>query len=90
MILCLVNLRQSGYKEVITQGERWRLNFEEEKGFLKVNHRNLSKYYHEERRFYTCLKHNRKVLNAEAISLERKEPFEQLMAECEYLRKVNQ
>lgn len=74
----------------MTQEERWQSNYDEVVKFLKTNSRNLSKYELEERRLYTWLKHNRKQLNADALSEERKERFKDLLDLCEKYRRKNQ
>ena len=55
----------------MTQEERWIFNYEEVILFIKENGRNLSKYNLDERRLYTWLKHQRKVMNAGEMRLER-------------------
>ena len=48
----------------MTQDEAWKKNYDEVMAFITENGRNLSKYNLEERRLYTWLKHQRKVMNA--------------------------
>jgi len=48
----------------MTQDEAWKKNYDEVMSFITENGRNLSKYNLEERRLYTWLKHQRKVMNA--------------------------
>ena len=48
----------------MTQEDRWQNNYDEVMRFVKTNRRNLSKYEMTERRLYTWVKHNRKVMNA--------------------------
>ncbi len=74
----------------MTQEDRWQSNYDEVVEFLKTNSRNLSKYNLEERRLYTWLKHNRKQLNADVLSEERKEKFKELLKLCEQYRRKNQ
>ena len=74
----------------MTQDERRQSNYKEVVKLLKTNSRNLSKYNLEERRLYTWLKHNRKQMNAEALSEERKEKFKELLELCEQYRRKNQ
>ena len=58
--------------------------------FIKENGRNLSKYNLEERRLYTWMKHQRKVMNAGEMRPERIEKFEKLLTLCEQNRRKNQ
>lgn len=72
----------------MTQDERWNANYEEVMRFLKENHRNLSKYDMSERRLYTWMKHQRKVMNQGLLKEERKELFYELLSLAEkYKRK---
>ena len=48
----------------MTQDEAWKQNYDEVMLFITEHGRNLSKYNLEERRLYTWLKHQRKVMNA--------------------------
>lgn len=81
---------QGSWLMIMTQDEKWMAMYNEVKSFIESNHRNISKYNLEERRLYTWLKHNRKVLNAGGMKEERKDLFEKLLAECEEVRRVNQ
>ena len=63
----------------MNQDEHWMSKYEEVTTFLKTNHRNISKYNLEERRLYTWLKHNRKVMKAGEMKAERVEKFRELM-----------
>ena len=58
--------------------------------FITENGRNLSKYNLEERRLYTWLKHQRKVMNAGLLKPERVELFKKMLEEGEKYRRVNQ
>ena len=58
--------------------------------FIKENGRNLSKYNLEERRLYTWVKHQRKVMNTGALKPERVKAFKELMAQKERCKRVNQ
>ena len=51
-------------QNIMTQDEAWKKNYDEVMSFITENGRNLSKYNLEERRLYTWLKHQRKVMNA--------------------------
>jgi len=61
------------------QDGRWQQNYEEVMRFVKTNHRNLSKYDLEQRRLYTWMKHNRKLMNSGGMKPERMELFNQLL-----------
>lgn len=74
----------------MTQDERWANNFEEVIAFINENDRNLSKYNLEERRLYTWLKHQRKVMNAGTLKIERQESFKRLLALIEEYKRKNQ
>ena len=65
-------------------------NYDEVMSFITENGRNLSKYNLEERRLYTWLKHQRKVMNAGEMKKERITPFKKLLEEGEKYRRVNQ
>ena len=58
--------------------------------FIEKNGRNLSKYNLEERRLYTWVKHQRKVMNAGEMRLERIEQFAKLLEMTERYRRKNQ
>lgn len=72
------------------QDERWQQNYEEVMRFMTTNHRNLSKYDLEQRRLYTWMKHNRKLMNAGGMKPERMELFNQLLEMGDRYRHVNQ
>ena len=74
----------------MTQNERWQLNYEEVVQFVKTNCRNLSKYEMSERRLYTWMKHQRKVMNAGKMKEERVEKFKELLEIGEQYKRVNQ
>ena len=74
----------------MTQEERWNKNYDEIMAFIKENGRNLSKYNLEERRLYTWLKHQRKVMNAGEMKEARLELFKALLEKIEENRRVNQ
>ena len=75
---------------IMTQDEKWMAMYNEVKSFIESNHRNISKYNLEERRLYTWLKHNRKVLNAGEMKKEREEKFKELLAITEVYKRKNQ
>ena len=72
------------------QDEKWLVKYNEVKEFIENNRRNLSKYDLEDRRLYTWLKHNRKILNADGMSEPRLSLFRELMELSERCRRVNQ
>lgn len=74
----------------MTQEERWVARYNEVKSFIEENHRNPSKYNPEERLMIHFLKRNRKLLNADALSEDRREKFFALLELCEKYRRVNQ
>ncbi len=76
--------------EKMTQEEKWQSNYDEVVAFIKQNNRNVSKYSLDERRLYTWLKHNRKVMNAGGLKPEREEKFKKLLEMTERYRHVNQ
>ena len=74
----------------MTQNERWNTNYEAVLAFIKENGRNLSKYNLEERRLYTWMKHQRKVMNQGELKEERIEQFRKLLEMTERCRRKNQ
>ena len=74
----------------MTQEERWNTNYEAVLAFIKENGRNLSKYNLEERRLYTWMKHQRKVMNAGELKEPRLSRFRELLELAEKYRRVNQ
>ena len=74
----------------MTQDEAWKKNYDVVISFITENGRNLSKYYLEERRLYTWLKHQRKVMNAGEMKEERITPFKKLLELSERYRRKNQ
>ena len=74
----------------MTQEEKWLRNCNEVRCFIETNHRNLSKYDLDERRLYTWLKHNRKILNADGMAEPRLGLFRELLELSERYRRKNQ
>ena len=74
----------------MTQEEKWMANYNEVRAFIETNRRNLSKYDLEERRLYTWMKHNRKLMNAGVLRSERIAVFKELLALSEQYRRKNQ
>ena len=59
--------------EAMTQDEAWKKNYDEVMSFITENGRNLSKYNLEERRLYTWLKHQRKVMTGRSPTIESRQ-----------------
>lgn len=74
----------------MTQDEKWLQNYNEVISFLNTSHRNLSKYNLDERRLFTWMKHNRKVMNSGGLKPERVEKFKELLVLAETYRRKNQ
>lgn len=74
----------------MTQEERWFANYGAVMLFIKKNGRNLSKYNLDERRLYTWVKHNRKLMNQGEMRPERIEKFKELLEMMERYRRKNQ
>lgn len=74
----------------MTQDERWQNSFDEVMLFMKTNGRNLSKYNLEERRLYTWVKHQWKLLNAGELEEPRLCKFKEMLALSEQYRRKNQ
>lgn len=74
----------------MTQDEKWLARYNEVIDFIKVNHRNPSKYVDEERGLVNWCKHQRKVLNAGKMKGKRLDLFNELQDLSEEFRRVNQ
>jgi len=74
----------------MTQEEKWQAKYDEVVDFIKVNHRNPSKYRLEEHDMLNWVKANRKVMNAGKMRSERVEKFRELLAMTEQYRRKNQ
>lgn len=75
----------------MTQDEKWMARYKEVLTFIETNKRNPSKYDAKERGdYYTRQKHNRKVMNAGTLKLERVEKFKELLALCGQYKHKNQ
>lgn len=74
----------------MTQGERWKKNYDEMVRFVESNKRRPSKYVPEERNSWNWLRHNQKLLSQGLLKPERVELFEKLLALCERYKRVNQ
>jgi len=74
----------------MTQDERWMARYNEVMDFIAINHRNLSKYYDEEKLMVHFLKRNRKLINAGELQEPRLGMFKELLALSEEYRRKNQ
>ena len=74
----------------MTQEERWNNRYEEVKGFIETNKRNPSKHRIEEHNMLSWIKQQRKLVNANALKLERVEPFNKLLELMEQYKRKNQ
>ena len=74
----------------MTQEERWQKRYEEVKGFIETNKRNPSKHRIEEHNMLSWIKQQRKLVNANALKLERQEPFNKLLELMEQYKRKNQ
>lgn len=72
------------------QETKWLTRYNEVKSFIEMNRRNLSKYDLSERRLYTWLKHQRKVMNQGLLKEPRLGMFKELMELSEKYKRVNQ
>lgn len=74
----------------MTQDERWVVRYNEVVEFIESNKRNPSKYVAEERNMLNWCKQQRKLMNANALKPERREPFSKLLALVEENKRKNQ
>ena len=74
----------------MTQDERWKRRYNEVKRFIETNHRNPSRHRIEEHDMLNWVKHQRKLMNAGELKLERVALFEKLLALAEKNKHVNQ
>ena len=65
----------------MTQDERWLVRYNEVEGFIATSHRNPSKHRIEEHLMLNFIKHNRKLLNAGKMKVDRVSKFEELGVE---------
>lgn len=73
------------------QETRWMLKYNEVVSFIESNQRNPSKYDDEERfKYYNWLKHNRQLMNAGTLNVDRVEKVKNILALCERYKHVNQ
>ena len=74
----------------MTQDERWMVRYYAVVDFIKVNQRNPSKYYPEEKLMVHFLKRGRKLMNADEMPEDRKKLFTELLNLCEQYKRKNQ
>lgn len=74
----------------MTQDERWFAKYNAVISFIETNHRNPSKHRIVEHLMLNFIKHNRKLMNAGAMKLERVEWFNLLLATIEENKRKNQ
>ena len=74
----------------MTQDQLWLTKWQETIDFLETNQRKPSKFVPEERNMRSWWKHNKKLLNAGELKLERVALFSQLLEIGEKYRHVNQ
>ena len=74
----------------MTQEERWQKRYNEVKSFIETNHRNPSRHRIEEHDMLNWVKHQRKLMNAGEMKLERVEKFKKLTELANKYRRVNQ
>lgn len=75
---------------IITQDERWLTRYSEVKSFIEKNHRNPFKHRIEEHLMLNFIKHNRKLLNAGKMKVDRIERFNELLVLMVKNRRKNQ
>ena len=74
----------------MTQEEKWLEKYKEVKEFIETNKRNPSKHRIEEHLMLNFIKHNRKLLNAGTMKVDRVEKFNDLLALIEENKRKNQ
>ena len=74
----------------MTQDEKWLTRYNQVKSFIETNHRNPSRHRIEEHDMLNWVKHQRKLMNAGEMKLERVALFEKLLESAEKYRRVNQ
>lgn len=74
----------------MTQDELWLRKYHEVMDFMEANHRNPSKHRVEEHQMLNFVKHNRNLMNAGKMKVDRVKMFEKLLAVGEKYRHKNQ
>lgn len=74
----------------MTQDERWLAKFNEVRDFIVKNKRNPSRHNIEDHLALNWIKHNRKLMNAGTLKLDRIELFKDLLALIEENKRKNQ
>ena len=75
---------------VMTQDERWNKRYREVVEFIECNKRNPSRHRIEEHDMLNWIKQQRKLVNANALKPERREPFSKLLELVEENKRINQ
>lgn len=75
---------------MMTQDERWLVNYKEVVDFVETNRRNPSKHRIEEHDILNWMKANRKRMNAGTLKEPRLEMFNELLVMCEQHKHINQ
>ena len=73
----------------MTQEERWEEKYYDVKDFIVRNHRNPSRHNIEDHLALNWIKHNRKLMNAGEMKLERVEKFRELLKLSEQYKRKN-
>ena len=71
----------------MTQDEKWQKRYNEVINFIETNHRNPSRHRIEEHDMLNWVKHQRKLMNAGELKLERVALFEKLQALSEQYKR---
>ena len=74
----------------MTQDERWLEKYNEVKDFIVKNKRNPSRHNIEDHLILNWIKHNRKLMNANALKPDRAEKFKELLFLIEENKRKNQ
>lgn len=74
----------------MTRDQRWLMRYNEVWDFVDKNHRGPTRHHQEEKDMLNWLKYNRKLLNRDALSPEKKEAILKLKAFISSFNRVNQ
>ena len=77
-------------RRIMTQEDRWLVNWKEVMDFMEANKRRPSKFVDEERGMRNWWKHQQKLVNAGELKAERMEKFKELLEMGEKYKHVNQ
>lgn len=78
------------FLSLMTQNEKWLLQYEQMMAFMNDYHRRPSKHRVEEHLLLNWFRHNEKLLKHGKMSAQRKEKFEALMEVAIKFRRINQ